>query len=120
MQANQASQPEPVTPTEAGDYQPPKLTLPTEMKPTDDPTSSVEPDTLYRVRAGLFSEKGNADKLAEQLAAAGFVPAVGKTERGGSVLYSVQVGAFVNRDAAAALMDSLRGAGFDAYVSAGN
>lgn len=68
--------------------------------------------TLYKVQAGAFSIRENADNLADDLREEGYSPIV--IESGG--LYKVQVGAFRIRDNAEALASELRDKGFDAII----
>ncbi|WP_333638261.1 N-acetylmuramoyl-L-alanine amidase [Tissierella praeacuta] len=68
--------------------------------------------TLYKVQVGAFSVKTNADNLANELRAKGYMPIVVLV--GG--LYKVQVGAFSVRTNADALANELRAKGYNAIV----
>jgi N-acetylmuramoyl-L-alanine amidase CwlA len=70
------------------------------------------PGTLYKVQIGAFSERGNAEQLADQATAAGFDNFI--VHEGG--LYKVQIGAFSDRGNAVALADQASNAGFDVYI----
>jgi len=114
---NSDSVPEPVL-TE------PRTVVASEPNPaSSDHISTVDTDAtpaLYRVRAGLFADKANADMLSAKLAAAGFAPAIAQVDKSGQRLYSVQVGAFRSRSSADSLAKSLRSSGFEAVVTTEN
>lgn len=69
-------------------------------------------DTLYRVQAGAFAEKENADRQLIKVKEAGF-DAIEKKE---DELYKVQVGTFAKEDNAEKQADKLEKAGFEAAV----
>lgn len=69
-------------------------------------------DTLYRVQAGAFAEKENADRQLIKVEEAGF-DAIEKKE---DDLYKVQAGAFSKEDNAEKQADKLEEAGFEAAV----
>lgn len=69
-------------------------------------------DTLYRVQAGAFAEKENADRQLIKVQEAGF-DAIEKQE---DDLYKVQVGAYAKEDNAEKQADKLEEAGFEAAV----
>lgn len=81
-------------------------TIPKENKPV------VGNTALYRVQAGAFGIKSNADAYALKLKAAGFNTYVVKV---GS-LYKVQTGAFSVKSNAEDLVRKLKAAGFDAFI----
>lgn len=72
-------------------------------------------DGLYRVQAGAFASKANADKQAAALNAKGF-PVIIKSEDG---LYKVQCGAFADKSNAQGLASRVIAAGFEAAVLGG-
>ena len=74
--------------------------------------TSTGSGTLYKIQAGAFSEKENAEKLVKELKSKGFESFAYQS---GS-LYKVQAGAFSNKSNADALAKKLENAGFDAYV----
>ncbi len=76
---------------------------------------TISADGLYRVQAGAFKEKANADKQAKAINAKGF-PVLIKNEGG---LYKIQCGAFSNKENAHALKAKLLSCGFDAVVLGG-
>lgn len=86
-------------------------TIPAEAASVD--TSS----SLYRVRAGVFSDIGHADTFSAQLIAAGYTPTVYPFQRDGKAFYSVQVGVFKSRANADMLVSKLQDQGFSAFVS---
>lgn len=82
-----------------------------------EPDAPQEPDPaprgLFRVQAGAFAKKANAEAQAEKLRAAGYDAFL--RESGG--LYRVQAGAFASRTNAEAQAERLKKSGFDAFVS---
>lgn len=68
--------------------------------------------TQYKVQAGSFAIKANAEALAAQIKAAGF-PAIIKAEDG---QHKVQCGAFDVRANAGKLVVQLKAAGFNAII----
>lgn len=80
---------------------------------TPDMTENTDKsDTLYRVQAGAFAEKENADRQLIKVQEAGF-DAIEKRE---DDLYKVQVGAYAKEDNAKKQADKLEEAGFEAAV----
>lgn len=71
---------------------------------------------LYRVQAGAFSIKENADRFANTLKGKGFNAIIKDTVINDKTIYRVQVGAFANRLNADALVVSLRREGVEAIV----
>jgi len=72
---------------------------------------------IWRVQAGVFSDRKNADDLTAKLNAAGFQTSIYSKAEGESRTYVVQVGAFSNKSKAEAMAEKLRAAGFDAQIS---
>jgi N-acetylmuramoyl-L-alanine amidase len=66
---------------------------------------------LYKVQAGAFAEKENADKLAEQLKKDGYNVYIYKED-----LFKVQVGAFREQENAEKLAAGLKAKGYVAYI----
>lgn len=79
-----------------------------------EPEPNPEPDKTgsYKVQAGSYSNKKNAEKQAAVIAGKGF-QAIVKAESG---QYKVQCGSFASRKNANALVGSLKAAGVDAIV----
>lgn len=69
--------------------------------------------TLYRVQAGAFSKKSNADALVAKLKKAGFDTCVVSADG----MYKVQVGAFSVKANAENQMAKLKAKGFDAFIT---
>jgi len=67
---------------------------------------------LYKVQAGAFNEKKNADDLAAKLRSGGYTPYVYQ-ENG---LYKVQVGAFEKKQNADSLVSKLRNDGYETFI----
>lgn len=73
----------------------------------------VETPKYYRVQAGSFTLKTNADKLLAQLKADGFDAIIKKS----GILYRVQIGAFSNRTNANNLLAQVKAKGYSAFVT---
>ena len=69
-------------------------------------------DNLYKVQAGAFSKKENADNLANEIKSKGVDTCI-ITEDG---LYKVQCGAFSNVDNAKNMAKTLNNMGYDTYI----
>lgn len=69
-------------------------------------------DNLYKVQAGAFSKKENADNLANEIKSKGVDTCI-ITEDG---LYKVQCGAFKNVDNAKNIAKTLNNMGYDTYI----
>lgn len=70
-------------------------------------------DNLYKVQAGAFSKKENAEKLANEIKNKGVDTCI-ITEDG---LYKVQCGAFENVDNAKNIAKTLNNMGYDTYIA---
>lgn len=77
------------------------------------PMPPEEPEELYRVQAGAFREKQNADNLLQLLENDGF-PAFIVFQDG---LYKVQVGAFARLSNAIAMEREVRQKGYNTYIT---
>lgn len=71
--------------------------------------------TLYRVQAGAFSKKTNADGLLAKIKKAGFDAFI--VQSGG--MYKVQVGAFSKKENADVMLKKIKVAGYDAFITEG-
>ena len=69
-------------------------------------------DNLYKIQAGAFSKKENADNLANEIKSKGVDTCI-ITEDG---LYKVQCGAFKNVDNAKNIAKTLNNMGYDTYI----
>jgi N-acetylmuramoyl-L-alanine amidase len=76
------------------------------------PVPSPGTKSLYKVQAGAFSERKNADGLAASLKAKGYGTFISPEEN----LFKVQAGAFAEKNNADALAARLKADGFNAYV----
>ncbi|MFD1402861.1 N-acetylmuramoyl-L-alanine amidase [Robinsoniella peoriensis] len=81
-------------------------------KPAPAPQPEPEQTGSYKVQAGSYSNKKNAEKQAAVIVGKGF-QAIVKAESG---QYKVQCGSFTSKKNAAALVSSLKAAGVDAIV----
>lgn len=81
----------------------------------DKQTVSTETPTtkLYRVQAGAYSVKKNADAQLKKIKAAGFDAYMVKTNG----VYKIQVGAFSKKENAQAMLKKITAAGFSAYIT---
>ncbi|MFZ7946214.1 N-acetylmuramoyl-L-alanine amidase [Neobacillus sp. 19] len=79
------------------------------------------PGILYKVYAGSFQSRQNADDCVAQLKAKGIDSFVVSTSISGVTWYRVQVGAFAKRENAEQRLTELKNAGFpDAFIVAEN
>ncbi|NWQ39418.1 N-acetylmuramoyl-L-alanine amidase [Bacillus sp. EB106-08-02-XG196] len=83
---------------------------PSTPKPPSNPAPSVRSD-LFKVQAGAFSEKSNADAHVKKLKSDGFEAFVSTDG-----LYKVQAGAFSERKNAEALVARLKAKGYQAFI----
>lgn len=81
--------------------------------PPEKPAPPMEPEELYRVQAGAFRERTNADNLLQLLENDGF-PAFIVYQDG---LYKVQVGAFSRLSNAIAMEREVREKGYNTYIT---
>ena len=79
------------------------------LKATD--TSSN--GTLYRVQAGAYSVKTNADAMLAKVKAAGFDTYMVQADG----IYKIQVGAYSIKEDADAMLAKVKAAGFDAFIT---
>jgi hypothetical protein len=77
----------------------------------DDDTS--ESGTLYRVQAGAYSKKENADTQLAKIKAAGFDAFMVQADG----LYKIQVGAYSVKANAESMLAKMKAAGFDAFIT---
>jgi N-acetylmuramoyl-L-alanine amidase len=85
-------------------------------KPTPPPTP--DPGTLFKVIAGSFQSKQNADERVEQLQSKGIESFVDSTKISGDTWYRVQAGAFSSRDNAEERLAAVKKAGInDAFLA---
>lgn len=94
----------------------PPVPRPPMMRPPMPPAQPMppeEPEELYRVQAGAFRERQNADNLLQLLENDGF-PAFIVFQDG---LYKVQVGAFTRLSNAIAMEREVREKGYNTYIT---
>ena len=72
--------------------------------------------SIYRVQAGVFIQRDNAEKLTEKLKAEGYSPYLKSIEKEGGRWYRVQVGAFKDRLNAQELTNELKRRGYPACI----
>lgn len=80
---------------------------------TEDKKEETASGVMYRVQAGAYSVKANADKQLAKLKAAGFDTYM--VTAGG--MYKIQVGAYSKKANAEAMVKKLKAAGFDAFIT---
>ena len=71
------------------------------------------PDALYRVQAGAFKNKSNAEKLLASIKASGFDTYMVQADG----YYKVQIGAYSKKSNADAMLAKVQKAGFGAYIT---
>lgn len=91
----------------------PPMRPPIPPMPPMQPMPPEEPEELYRVQAGAFRERQNADNLLQLLENDGF-PAFIVYQDG---LYKVQVGAFSRLSNAIAMEREVREKGYNTYIT---
>jgi cell division protein FtsN len=79
-----------------------------EESPPPSPPADV---SIYRVQAGTFVSKTNADNLAAGLREKGFKPEIQTVQSGDKTLYRVQIGEYDSRDEAQKVADELIASG---------
>lgn len=85
-------------------------------KPVTPTTPNKEPNVVYRVQTGAFTNKINAENMMKKVKAAGFdtyMVKVGNT-------YKIQVGAYSKKPNADIMLKKLKAAGFDAFITTEN
>ncbi|WP_226086518.1 N-acetylmuramoyl-L-alanine amidase [Mesobacillus sp. S13] len=78
---------------------------------------SSNPGTLYKVIAGSFKQRANAEKRAADLESKGFENFIATSEISGETWYRVQAGAFTKRENAEARVREIESKGIDAFIS---
>lgn len=77
-------------------------------------THSVTPsDQVYRVQAGTFASRTNAENLAEDLKSRGYHPEIKSVGGEGNTLYRVQLGGYKTQDGAKKLAKDLTDDGYN-------
>ncbi len=80
------------------------------------PETPVEPVVLYRVQAGAFRVRSNAEAHLAKVKSAGFDAYITSSDED-DALYRVQTGAFRVKDNAEAYLAEVKAAGLDAYIT---
>ncbi len=80
-------------------------------------SSSQSGRSRYRVQAGTFASKSNADALAKDLRAHGYKPEVRTVQGEAGTLYRVEVGDYRSRQGAQDMADELSGKGYSPSVT---
>ncbi|MBI2843701.1 MAG: SPOR domain-containing protein [Armatimonadetes bacterium] len=83
-------------------------------------TESAAAQPVFRVRAGLFAGRTNANSLAGELRSSGFEATVRTMELSGRKMYAVQVGVFEDRSRAESLAGELSRAGYQSTIVTDN
>ncbi len=74
------------------------------------------PSGDWAVQVGSFGDEGNAERLAQRVAALGHSPRITTYRAGGRVMYRVRIGPHATREAAEAAASALAARGFPAQV----
>lgn len=77
------------------------------------PTNTTEKKTIYRVQAGAYEVKANAEKQLTRVKAAGFDAFVVKVGK----YYKIQMGAYEVKANAERQLTRVKAAGFDAFIT---
>jgi len=77
---------------------------------------SQDPDGLFKVIAGSFKERSNAEQRVNELKLKQIDAFINSTMMNGDVFYRVQAGAFQNREAAEKRVEQLKQIGINAFI----
>lgn len=77
---------------------------------------SASDGTLYKVRAGTFANRGNADQLAANLRSDGYSPEIVSIQMQNNSLYRVETGSFKTQEDAQKLAKTLSAKGYSPSV----
>jgi|GEM_PF-5603983 len=80
------------------------------------PTSTTTPKILYRIQAGLFLDRKNAQEVVEKLKQQGVPAVIVQLEREGKVLYRVQTGAFSSQSNAERMKEQLEKMNIEVFI----
>ena len=101
----------PAQPTDAG----PEGSGTAENAPGSTPASKTD---IYRIQAGTFASRTNAEVLADSLRDAGYKPDIKAVQGGERTLYRVQIGEYKTREDAQKPADNLTAAGYAPIIVA--
>ena len=82
-------------------------------KPASKPTNTTSKKTIYRVQAGAYEVKANAEKQLAKVKASGFDAFVIKVGK----YYKIQMGAYEVKANAEKQLAKVKAAGFDAFIT---
>ncbi|SFK03534.1 N-acetylmuramoyl-L-alanine amidase [Halobacillus dabanensis] len=89
-----------------------------ESSPAPDPEPEKPTDGLYRVIAGSFRNRENAEQRVQSLSREGITSFIVQTDISGVTYYRVQTGAFSEQENAQELVDRLKSLGItDAFIT---
>ena len=74
-------------------------------------------DTIYKVIAGSFKQRENAERRVAELTAKGIEGFIAETDLSGQTWHRVQAGAFSNRDNAETRIREIEAKGIDAFIT---
>lgn len=99
-------------------------TAKTETKPSAEPSGNRQQSTaaspagrIYRVQAGTFASRTNAESLIADLRGRGHAAQIKEVQREVGTLYRVELGTYKTREGAQDLADDLSKAGYSATIS---
>jgi len=82
------------------------------------PQTPVSGSRAYRVQAGTFANRTNAENIAADLKQRGYKPEIKPVQREAGTLYRVEMGSFKTREGAQDLVDDLSRKGYSPTISA--
>ncbi len=90
---------------------------PREPTPPPEPKKEEETETrTYSIQVGVFTSRGGARQVVDELARAGFPSRIAPEQRGNQELYRVVTGRYRSEYAARKALDQLRSEGFEAFL----
>lgn len=92
--------------------------IPEQEVSIDPPRVATTGTRIYRVQAGTFANKANADRLMADLKARGYKPEIRSSESGDRTLYRIQLGGYKTQEDAQELAKDLKAEGFEPAVVA--
>ena len=108
------SEPQPREPAEQRSVEAPQPEEPSrEVRP---PEPEQAQSRTYSIQVGVFTSRGGARQVVDELARAGFPSRITLEQRGNQELYRVVTGRYRSEYAARKALDQLRSEGFEAFL----
>jgi cell division protein FtsN len=83
---------------------------------TPEPPAEETSNQTYSIQVGVFTSRGGARQVVDELARAGFPSRIAVQSRGNQELYRVVTGRYRSEYAARKALDQLRSEGFEAFL----